>query len=374
MSPVLPGLLSRGLRGRPVRALVTALGVALCALLTLVLFAAQRSLASAVRTWPGGSGADLWVAPRGTDNLIRSTGVLPDTLAARARELPGVASADPVLRAFLTFESSSGERRATLLAIGWRLPDGAGGPPPLRAGRLPLRPEEIVLDRAAARRLGVDVGGSLRVNRTALRVTGLTAGTNLLATQLAFGDVRAAVAAAGLQGRASFIAIRAKPGVDLQRLSRGLLQLPGVDVLSRDAFVAANLREVSAGLRPLLALLVGLGLAVAAVLVALLAQALVEERREDVAVLLALGARPLAIGRALLGAVGRLVITGAAAGGGLAALLAIALDHWAPSVDLSPRLDDAALTLLLFVAAGALGAVLPLLRLRSVDPLEAFRS
>ncbi len=123
-----------------------------------------------------------------------------------------------------------------------------------------------------------------------------------------------------------------------------------------------------------LALLVTLGLAVAAVLVSLLAQALVEERREDVAVLLALGAGPRAIGRALIGAVGRLVAGGAAAGGVLASLLAYALDRWAPSVDLSPRPDDALLTLLLFVAAGAAGAALPLARLRSVDPLEAFRS
>jgi putative ABC transport system permease protein len=374
MRSPLPRLLARGLRGRPVRAALTTLGVALCALLTLVLFAAQRSLASAVRTWPGGAGADLWVAPRGTDNLIRSTGVLPDSLVARARAVPGVAAADPVLRAFLTFESMSGERKATLLAIGCRLPDGIGGPPPLRAGRMPRRWDELVLDRAAAARLGVGVGGSLRINRTVVRVTGLTAGTNLLATQLAFGDVGAAAVAAGLQGRASFVAIRAQPGVDRQALARELLRLEGVAVLTREAFVDANLREVSAGLRPLLVLLVTLGLAVAAVLVSLLAQALVEERREDVAVLLALGAGPAAIGRALLGGVGRLVAAGAAAGGVLAALLATALDRWAPSVDLSLRLDDALVTVLLFAAAGAIGAAVPVARLRRIEPLEAFRS
>jgi ABC-type antimicrobial peptide transport system permease subunit len=168
--------------------------------------------------------------------------------------------------------------------------------------------------------------------------------------------------------------VRLAPGVDPSGVRRELLRLPGVDVLGREAFVEANLREVSAGLRPLLALLVTLGLAVAAVLVSLLAQGLVEERREDVAVLLALGAGPGAVGRAVVGAVGRLVVGGAAAGGALAVLLASALDRWAPSVDLSPRLDDALSTLLLFVAAGAVGAVLPVARLRQVDPLEAFRS
>ena len=138
--------------------------------------------------------------------------------------------------------------------------------------------------------------------------------------------------------------------------------------------MAANLREVSAGLLPLLALLVALGLAVASVLVALLAQGLVEERREDLAVLLALGAAPRRVGAGLLRGVIGLVAAGGAAGAGLAVLLALALDRWAPAVELQPRLDDVAVTLALFLVAGALGAALPVARLRRVDPLEAFRS
>jgi hypothetical protein len=161
MSSGLSGLLARGLRGRPLRAGLTAFGVALCALLTLVLFSAERSLAVAVRTYPGGAGADLWVAPYGTDNLIRSTGLLPWELSEDALDVPGVAAADPILRAFVTAEPPGGGRKATLLAIGYRLPDGLGGPPPLREGRLPQRWDEVVLDRAAADRLNVRIGSPL---------------------------------------------------------------------------------------------------------------------------------------------------------------------------------------------------------------------
>jgi hypothetical protein len=90
----------------------------------------------------------------------------------------------------------------------------------------------------------------------------------------------------------SFVTVRAAPGTDREALARALLaRLAGTSVLTREAFVAANLREVSAGLLPLLGLLVTLGLAVAAVLVALLSQGLVEERRTT-RVLLALGAGP----------------------------------------------------------------------------------
>ena len=373
-SPI-PGLLERGLRGRPVRAALTALGVTLCALLTVVLFAAHRSLAAAVRTYPGLAGADLWVAPYGTDNLVRSTGVLAWELSEEALEVAGVAAADPILRAFVTAEPEAGGQRATLLAIGYRLPDGLGGPPPLREGRRPQRWDEVVLDRAAADRLGVGIGSPLRVGGLAVTVTGLTTGTNLLATQFVFGDLGTACRAAGLQGRVSFVAVGAAPGADKDALARALRErLAGTSVLTGGEFVAANLREVSAGLLPLLGLLVTLGLAVAAVLVALLAQGLVEERREDLAVLLALGVSPFRMGAALLRGVAALVATGAVTGATLAALLALALDRWAPAVALQPRVDDALLTLALLVAAGALGAALPVARLRGVDPLEAFRS
>jgi putative ABC transport system permease protein len=375
MRSALPGLLVHGLRGRPVRAALTAVGVALCALLTVVLFAAHRSLAAAVRTYPGGAGADLWVAPYGTDNLVRSTGVLPWEVSEEALDVPGVAAADPILRAFVTAERGAGGRKATLLAIGYRLPDGLGGPPPLREGRLPQRWDEVVLDRAAADRLGVRVGDGLRVGGLSATVVGLTTGTNLLATQFLFGDLGTACRAAGLQGRVSFVAVRAGPGADREALRRRLgSRLAGTSVLTREAFVAANLREVSAGLLPLVALLAALGLAVASVLVALLAQGLVEERREDLAVLLALGAGPGRVGAALLRGVAGLVAAGAAAGAALAVVLAVALDRWAPAVELRPGVGDAAVTLALFLAAGAVGSAVPVARLRRVDPLEAFRS
>jgi ABC-type antimicrobial peptide transport system permease subunit len=110
------------------------------------------------------------------------------------------------------------------------------------------------------------------------------------------------------------------------------------------------------------------------VLVALLSQGLVEERRDDLAILLALGAGPHRVGAVLLRGVAGLVAMGATAGAALAVVLATTLDRWAPAVELQPRLDDTLLTLALFLAAGALGAALPVARLRRVDPLEAFRS
>ena len=68
-------LIGRALRGRRARTALTVGGVAATTLLVLVLVAAHRSLARGVHAYAGQPGIDLWVAPAGTDNLIRSSGL-----------------------------------------------------------------------------------------------------------------------------------------------------------------------------------------------------------------------------------------------------------------------------------------------------------
>ena len=96
-----PGLLGRALRGRAARTAVALSGVAASTLLVLVQLSAYRSVTRGVEVYLGQSGVDLWVAPDGTDNLIRSSGLIePDSVEALAR-LPYVAAADRVLRVFV---------------------------------------------------------------------------------------------------------------------------------------------------------------------------------------------------------------------------------------------------------------------------------
>src|SRR5207249_12313428 len=101
--------------------------------------------------------------------------------------------------------------------------------------------------------------------------------------------------------------------------------------------------------------------------------AAVEERREDLAVLLALGADA----RALTGAVIREAVTLAAVGAMLGSaaglVLRVVLDHVLPVIPLAFRVTDAARILLVFAAAGIGAAAIPAARLRRIDPLEAFR-
>lgn len=374
------------LRGRPARSLLTVAGIAGTTLLVLVLLAAHRSLSAGVNAYAGQPGIDLWVTPPGTDNLIRSSGFLPPSAEEEIRSLPGVAAADPLLRSFVTVSlrgardrsgkegGSMDDARLTMLAVGYAAPAGLGGPPSIASGRAPRRENEVVLDRAAAHRLGVTPGDTILVNDRATAVSGLSRGTNLLATQFLFGAIDDARSARQLPGRSSFLAVRLASGADPAAVaSRMRKRMPGVGVYDRRTFVDNNLREVASGVRPLLALIAALGLAVATVLVLLLVQGVVEDRRADIAVLLALGAGASSIGIGVVGRAALQVLVGGVTGGILAIGLGQVLDRTMPSVELSHTAGGFLLVLALFLVAGSAAAALPVLRVRRIDPLEAFR-
>ncbi|HSB62987.1 MAG TPA: ABC transporter permease [Thermoanaerobaculia bacterium] len=369
-SPQAP-LLFRALKPRAARAFLSVFGISAAALLVLILVAARRSLETGVVAMAGSRDVDLWIVPRGTDNLIRTSGSLPAPTAKAARAIAGVARADPVLRTFLTVETGGREpRRLTLLALGVRGPDGLAGPPELIAGRRPSGPVEVALDRAAAFRLGVRLGDPVFAAGRPSVVVGLTRRTNLLATQLVFFDLAAVDDLAPV----SFVAVRLAPTADAASVVRLLERaLPGTEALTREDFVKASLKEATSGFRPLFILVSGLGLAVATALVALLLQGLVEDRRPDVAVLLTMGSPPAPLAGALVLHAALLAGTGSVAGAALVPLLAFALDRLVPTVELSTRAADALVVLVLFTIAGALGGLVPLARLLHIEPVEAFR-
>jgi hypothetical protein len=373
-------LVGRALRARRSRSALTAGGVAATTLLVLVLFAAYRSLSIGVDAYAGQSRVDLWIAPPGTDNLIRSSGLLAPGYAAGIGSVRGVATVDPVLRSFVSVESAATEGyarrgRLTLLAIAYSVPAGLGGPPAIVAGRAPTRSGETALDRASAHRLRVRPGDVVLVNRRPMTVVGLTRGTNLLATQFLFSDIDEAWLNDDIPGRSSFLLVALWPGYSAADVANEIQRrYPEVGVFDRATFVANNLREVASGLIPLLAMIAVLGVGVSSVLIVLIVQSLAEDRRADIAVLLALGASMRTVGVGLLLRAALVVLLGGLAGILLAFLFALVLDRLLPSIALSYTPGMVVLVLTTFFAAGVIAAVLPLLRLRRIDPLEAFRT
>lgn len=364
-------LIAKGLRGGAVRFGICVGGIAVSTMLVLVLFGAYRSVSAGVIQFLGRSRADLWVAPRGTDNLIRSSGFLDLGMLDEIRRMRGVSRVDPILRLFVTAESKG--RRLTLLGIRFRAPGGLGGPAVLVAGTMPRGPGEVALDRAAAHLLNSRLDDSLSLNGTDVKVVGITSGTNLLATQFVFGDIDSAVQR--LMPGASFGLIEATAGASIEQVGAHIRQrFPDVEVMSRHSFIKNNLREVGSGFLPMLLLISLLGVASSALLVAFLIEGVVEERRGELAVLLATGATPTAIAAGLAIHAAKLLGTGIVIGAIAAHLLAATIDLVAPVIPLSYSIADMSIVAALLAMSGFLAALVPLFRLKDIDPLEAFRS
>jgi hypothetical protein len=369
-------LLRKALRSGAGRAAIATGGIAASAFLVLVLLASYRSLSSGIIAYTGQEGIDLWVAPAGTHNLIRSSSVLPRSLVEEVAALEGVRETGALVRGFVTAtrEEEWGERGLTLLLMCFSTPDGLGGPPSLLSGRPPRGDAEVALDRAAAFRLGVEEGDAILLNGRPMEVVALTAGTNLIATQFVFLDVDAAPTLTGYAGQISFLPVGLIPGADATAVRRQIEdRWPDLEVHDREAFIDNNLHEVMAGFRPMQLMVSAVGLVAAAVLVSLLVQSVVEDRKQDIAVLLALGADSGRVAASVIVHVLGLVVAGTLAGAALTELLRWATDRFAPTLELSTRLTDLVSVVLVFVVVGILAAVIPLLRLRRIDPVEAFR-
>ena len=368
-------LIRRSLSARPSRTVASSAGIAACVLLVLLLFSVSRGITSGVSSFVGQAGADVWVAPRGSDNLIRNSGLLPSDTEARLAALPGVLRAEPVLRGFVSVTRPRDHRPGlNLLAIAYRAPSGLGGPPHMDRGRSPADPYEAVLDRAAAWRLGVVPSDTVLLNEVPFMVTGVSDRTNLIATQFAFVSESAAPRLGLLSGAVSFIVLETDRQTTPEMLASSVSGLDSAFVgIPRTHFVANNLREVAAGFRPLQRLLSLVGFLISAIFVGLLVHSAVEDRQREIAILLAIGAPASQAARGILLNVFAMILAGSLLGSGVALIIARSLRHWIPTLELAPRFADTGLVIPAFLVVGMIAAIVPLLRLRNVDPVDAFR-
>lgn len=370
-------LIRRALQIRRGRFLLAVGGIALSVLLVLSLAASLRSASGVFSVYIARPGADLWVAPRGTDNLVRSSSIMPISYRKQLLSVPGVKKADPVLKSFVSVKPRLGaeatDKHLTLLGIVYEAPDGLGGPPLFAEGRPPERQGEVALDRAAAMKLGVHVRDRVLVDGRSKTVTGLTAGTNLIVTHFVFSSYRDLDPAGPYRGLASFFIVSVADKAHLQDTAgRVRKRLGAVDVFDQTEFLENNRKELAAGYITILTLVYVIGVAAAAVLVALIIHGIVEEKRREMAVLLALGVSEVWLWGALGWAGAFLAFVGSVIGTLVTLVLSAALDAFFPVLPLSFVPRDAANIVALLTVSGLAAALAPVMKLRAIDPLEAF--
>jgi putative ABC transport system permease protein len=323
-----------------------------------------------------GVAADVWIAPRGTQQAQASV-TLPERTLYVARNTPGVAWADPLLLVGGTLVTEGGTSEQVQL-LGFEAERGFGGPWNLTAGDPAslLVPGSVFVDTIdRERNHGLNLGSLREINGHRVQVTGFTSGLQPFGPTYAFADYDTALRLVNRTSREpTFVLVKAEPGQDLDALVDTLqAQLPDLDVMTgseyHDRIVQYLLFEtqigVSFGTSTVFGLIVGF------VIVGLTMFSSVVDNSREFGMLKAMGATNVD----LAGILAVQATLYAALGSGLGLLLVggLAFGIRSPQLSLVIPVWLVVGTPLVMWVVCLLSSALALNRLRGLEPAMVFR-
>jgi putative ABC transport system permease protein len=356
----------------PLRFLVTLAGGGVSIALMLFLAAVYGGVETESNRYVARRPVSVWVSQTNATNLVRSSSLLSARRAEDLRNADGVVSVAPLLRLITTIRFGGKLYTAFVCGI-----DGSAAAtrPEIVAGSGALGSHEIIVDLALARRAGLAVGDTVLVQGRSYRVSGISEGTNVVISQFTFVRIEDAEELFGFPGVVSFLLVQGRAGLSTEQIkSRVRAAAPGLNVFTADEFTANNLEELRSGLLPILATVALFGAVVGASVITLLLYGSVLERREEYAVVKAIGAsrnflRLLVLRQSLAA-----VICGYAIGLSLYFVARPVILRLVPVLAIS-LLPAAAIAIAAVTAVmGVAGALLPIAKLERVLPGEVFRA
>lgn len=350
------------------RALLGIAGVSTALLLVLALnglFAgSMRQISRTIDASP----ADVFVAQAGVRNMHMVYSSIPVATVSRVRATPGVVWADPLLYDLDALVGPSGKRQASYI-FGF-VPGSRGGPRRLEAGRLPAV-EEIVLDRAGAARIGARVGSTIEVFGARWRVSGLTQGLTNIVNTVSYVRLEDFARARNLTGIISYVLVgtRGSP----ETVSRRIAAETGLSALTRAQFSQQERRAVQDMSTDLMRIMTLAAFLIGLAVIALTLYAATLSRLREVGMMKAIGARTTRLVRIVIAQAAWTV--GAALALAVPATLALGwiLERASGTISLTLQLSAVLTAGAAAALLGALGAIVPLIKVAHVDPATVFR-
>lgn len=350
---------------------ITVGGVAFMIVLVLFLFGVYYGVARGSTGYVRSSPADVWVSMKNSTNLLRSSSFMRASALEPLRGIDGVDDVSGLLRLIATAEVSGAP--VTLFIFGFD-PASPLARPSVAAGTAQIERGDIVLDRAFAATHDLGVGDTLTVQERTFRVRGLSAGTNAMVAQFSFMTLADAQRLLGFPGVVSFGVLGLRPDARSDSVMAAVAaRAPRLAAFAKETFVANTLREMETGILPILWTIALFGAVTGTTVLALLLYSAVQERREDYAVLSAVGAPHRYLQRLVL----QQSLLAGLLGFGLGAALYLGgtpgLRRLVPSLELVLPPSALALTFALALAISVLGSWAALRKLRGIYPAEVFR-
>jgi putative ABC transport system permease protein len=371
-------LIAANIRQRPIRSLVSVVGVALGVALVMLFTGLARGMSNDLQRRSQNLRAEIIFTRPGTmDNLTSSPANLSTKYVENLKAIDGVESAVPVIR--YVFQSGAGFGFEQVEGVDWepfarmnglRMVEGRAPEP--RSPEALQRDEmvEIVIDETKARNSNTSVGSVLKLfGDIPHRVVGIYAPESGARVKMSLSDMQYRVEA---MGKCTYILVKAKDGVNEKTLAERIDAEPGTKgnkiQFTRDVFTSIEKSIPYLGL--FLKVLVGLAAIVSALVVMLAMYTTITERTREIGILKAMGAsRGFIIGviekeAILISALGLVV-------GFVVAMIAGVLIHRAYGLVFEYGWGWAIAAALIGLLGGALGALYPAVRAANLDAVSA---
>jgi len=354
------------------RFVLTVLGIALCSLLMLFLLAIYRGVSEGSMLYVRESGADLWILQDHATNILRSSSLLPANLKPVIQNMNGIESVSPVFLILSSVLTSSGP--ATVYLTGYDIKTGIGGPPGITEGKNITEDNEIVLDRSFAAKYNIRTGDDLCVKDDTLKVSGLSSGTNMFVIQYAFISLHKAGEIAGYPFLVSCYQVRLKPHADPEGTAMALRdEISDITVIDQQTFLNNNKREMESGILPLLYTVAFIGAIVLTAILSLILSMHVLERKNEYAVMKALGAPSGFLPVLLIKQAMVLSLCGMITAATLISPLLCLVEKLSPEVAGETSLQHLAIVLAGIGIICLISSAVPIGKLRKIYSLDAFK-
>jgi len=356
-------LVTSNISQRPVRTIISVIGVALGVALVMLFTGLTHGMSSDLQRRSSNMRGEIIFTRKGSMNVTSSSANLSTKYAERLQQIEGVESVTPVIRYIY---QSGGIGFDQLDGVEWNSFARMNNLQMVE-GRGPQQNDEVVIDETKAKR-NHPVGSTLKIFGDKLyRVVGIYSPES---------GARAKVTLASLQDsleapeKCTYMLIKTKPTADPVAVAKRIdAELPGNNVqFTRDVFASVENSIPSLGI--FLRVLVALAAVVSALVVMLAMHTTITERTREIGILKAMGASRFYIiseierEALLISAIGLVV-------GFVAALGAGFVIHKSTGLIFEYGWRWAFTAAIIGLVGGAIGAFYPAVRAANLDPVNA---
>ncbi|HLM55666.1 MAG TPA: ABC transporter permease [Pyrinomonadaceae bacterium] len=358
-------LVAANVRQRPVRALVSAAGVALGVCLVMLFTGLARGMSNDLQRRSSNLRAEIIFTRAGGSEMMSAQASLPVKYAEELLKIEGVEMAVPSIRYFS--QGGKGFGFEQVEGVDWE-PFARMNGMSLVSGRAPAAVNEVAVDETKARNNDLREGSTLKLfGNQPYTVTGIYTPESGPRVKMSLAAMQDALEA---PNKCTWILVKAREGVDPVALARRIdEQLPGNKIqLTRE--IITNIEKSIPYLGVFLRTLVALSAFVSALVVMLAMYTTITERTREIGVLKALGAsRGFIVGEIVKEAL--LISVFGVAVGFAASFLAGYLIQNSYGLMFEYSWAWGLTAAVIGLLGGALGALYPAVRAANLDPVSA---